>query len=99
MATMGSQHAPASTYSVKLNRAHVEVQGSDSTCISTNPLARSMNAAEAVNIKSARTTRRVTTAIAATLPWRYVNHWKNAMPEPVPIKIVAETICSHLRSK
>ena len=50
----------------------------------------------AVNSQSAMTVLRVVTAIAVASPRRCVIIMWNAVPSPVPNKIVALRICNHL---
>ena len=58
-----------------------------------------MKAVGAVNHRSARTTNRLTTPCAATLPLRLAKKRKKAEPRPVPTMSTLETMCSHLSSR
>ena len=72
--TTGSQQAPATRYSAIDTASHGVLQGRPAMAAMASPVAGWMNTVGVVNHQSARTTRRVTTACACTLPLRLVKN-------------------------
>jgi len=68
--TTGSQQAPASRYRPSDSASHGVVNGQPAMWARAMPLTGCMTTQGVVNHQSARTTRRLTTAWAATLPLR-----------------------------